>query len=64
MKPYKHKLGELGPEHFDGDPIDRGPLSEGARMQAEAMRDEVAKAAGLGLPKNNIQRQQEKKPKA
>jgi len=63
MKPYKHKLGELGPEHFDGDPIHR-ELNESQKMQRDAIVSEV-----LGsMPKNAIQkpvtgRQQEKKSK-
>jgi len=57
---YQTAIGELGPEHFDGDPIEPN-ITPAREKQIEESHAEIIK--GLNLPKNNIERQKAEKKK-
>jgi hypothetical protein len=63
MPPIEKKIkignGELGPEHFDGDPIEP-KITPAREKQIEESHAEIIK--GLDLPKNFIQQQEKPKP--
>jgi hypothetical protein len=56
LEKYQTAVGELGPEHFDGDPIEP-KITPAREKQIAESHAEIMK--GLNLPKNNIQRQEE-----
>jgi hypothetical protein len=57
MEPYKHKLGEFKPEHFDGDPIDQ-PVTPARQAQIDESLKRLSRT--LGLPENAIERERNK----
>jgi hypothetical protein len=60
LEKYQTADKELGPEHFDGDPIE-SKITPARQKQLDEHFAELDKH--LGLPKNNIQRQEEDKKK-